>query len=392
MNRCLKIVLLFLVAFCLSFTANAQMSILCGLEEDSIEAVKQHYQNGDVSPEFKKLINSANRLVFGDSNPLTVTDKPQTPPSADKHDYISIAPYWFPDTTKIDSLPYIRRDGEHNPESDNYLDKKKLQLLCQRVAILGIAYYATGNTDYAKKANEMLKIWFVDSLTRMNPNLNYAQAILGRNDGRGAGVLEGRHFIELLDGVDILHQNGAMEDSLYMGLKMWFSDYLHWLRYSSNGKKELLERNNHGTWYIAQYVRIAQFIDKPQYAIQLLKNTKKRIAWQIQPSGKQPLELIRTKSLSYSCFNLIAYCYVINEADQLGVNLRTYHTPDGRSVRKAMDYLVPFLNEEKIWMGLQIEPLSPNDKKFLYWFWKIKQEPQVEAPASLPRDAETESK
>src|SRR5262245_17435085 len=47
------------------------------------------------------------------TKPISVTQKSALlPPTNDKHDYFSLSPYWWPDPSKPDGLPYIRRDGD----------------------------------------------------------------------------------------------------------------------------------------------------------------------------------------------------------------------------------------------------------------------------------------
>lgn len=295
------------------------------------------------------------------TNQISVTYKKQTPPSGDKHDYMSLAPYWWPDTTNADGLPYIRRDGQRNPEEKEYTDKAMLNKMSKELINLTNLYSTSKELHYIEKANQLLRAWFLDSATRMNPNLNYAQAIKGRNEGRGAGLIETRIFIPLLDAVEILREDSAFEKETYPELKQWFIYYLDWMQSSENGKKEKAAKNNHGTWYTAQYARIAIFIGHNDLALKELETLKKRIAWQIESDGKQPLELERTKSLSYSIFNLEAYYTCFSMSEKLGLYLWDYETSDGCSVNEAIDYIHPFIDDQINWPHKQITVLSKNE-------------------------------
>ena len=151
--------------------------------------------------------------------PVSVVDKTDFPPSGDKHDYMSIGPYWWPDSSKADGLPYIRKDGEVNPEVHHYLDKEHLPRLCEHVFNLSLAYYFSNNEEYAKHASKLIKVWFLDSATAMKPHLEFGQAIKGITNGRAEGIIEVRHFIYLLDGVQLLRTSESFKEGKEKKLK-----------------------------------------------------------------------------------------------------------------------------------------------------------------------------
>jgi len=139
--------------------------------------------------------------------PRSVMDKTDIPPSGSKHDYVSLAPYWWPDPAKPNGLPYIKKDGLINPEVKNFPDKEHMPKLCENVYLLGLAYYFSGNDKYAQKASEILSVWFIDTATRMNPNLNFAQMVKGINNGRGTGIIDTRHFNFAIDGIHLIESS-----------------------------------------------------------------------------------------------------------------------------------------------------------------------------------------
>ena len=183
---------------------SADDSPLILLNRKVLERVKHDIarQAPDLMPAFNALIKAADEYL--QEEPLSVMMKKQTAPSGSKHDYVSRAPYWWPDASKADGLPYIRKDGERNPELDDFTDHIYLSKLCNMVSKLALAYYLTDNEAYAQKAAVMLRTWFLDAETQMNPNLNYAQQIPGVTDGRGIGIIETPCIAEMLDYVNTL--------------------------------------------------------------------------------------------------------------------------------------------------------------------------------------------
>ncbi len=313
-----------------------------------------------VAPALKRLLRDAEKSLR--VHPLSVTQKDSVPPSGDKHDFMSLSPYWWPDPNKPDGRPYIRRDGEFNPEREAFPDEKNLDRMIAAVSTLALAHFFTGEGSYAAHATELLRVWFIDSATQMNPNLNYAQAIRGRTEGRGSGIIESHQFPILLDAIDLLAGGGGIAETDVKALRTWFSEYLTWLRESPNGRHERDAKNNHGSWYDVQIVRAALFVGERSLALKTLEESKqRRIASQIEPDGTQPMELARTKAEGYSTFNLQALTTLAAIGKRVGVDLWEYETADGRSIRKALDFMLPYYVGEKTWTYPQIAPIKTKD-------------------------------
>ncbi|MFZ4455959.1 MAG: alginate lyase family protein [Bacteroidales bacterium] len=293
----------------------------------------------------------ASRLIMKEANRQlsivisSVMDKELTPPSGDKHDYWSMGRYWWPDPQKKDGLPYIRRDGLVNKEIDK-LDRAPMSMMSKSVTVLSLAYYLTGNEDYAAKAVQNLRIWFVNSDTRMNPNMNFGQTILGRNEGRGRGegLIDSYAFVEMLDGLELLKESSRFKKSDQAAMKSWFSDYLQWMLTSPIANEEYEAKNNHGTAFDVQVVRYATYVGRTDVALRFINEfSNRRLFAQIEPDGSQPLELARTTALGYSIFNLthiLDMCVMAKGVT--GVDLFNKVSSDGRSVDKALAYLANF--------------------------------------------------
>ena len=295
------------------------------------------------------------------AGPFSVMEKKDTPPSGDKHDYMSLAPYWWPDPATPGGLPYIRRDGETNPEVRSISDHTNIFKLESAVHALALGYYLTGKEDYAVRATLLLRTWFLDPATRMNPNLNYAQAIRGINNGRGIGLIEMRDLPRILDAIALLSGSASLTPSDREGLHKWFSAYFDWLQNSPNGRDEAAAKNNHGSWYDQQLAGIALFLGDKDAARKVAEAAKeKRIAVQIKPDGSQPLELARTKSFSYSVFNLTALMRLAQEARLAGVDLWSYRADDGASLRAALEYLLPYAEGSKKWTYESLNGIEPD--------------------------------
>ena len=330
------------------------------LDAKHLAATRQRIQTGDKSfePALAALKRDADRAL--EFEQVSVMDKPTTPPSGDKHDYMSQAPYFWPDPKSSNGLPYIRRDGEHNPEIRKIPDHKNILEMPDAVETLALQYYFSGDEHYAAKATHLLRVWFLNSATRMNPNLEYAQAVPGVNTGRGTGLIESPNLTKVVDAVGLLAGSKAWTANDQRGLKQWFTDYLRWMLDSKPGRAEAAAKNNHGTYYDLQVISFALFLGNTNLATQVAQAAReKRIAVQIEPDGSQPLELARTRAWGYSVANLSGLVSLATISENVGVDLWNYQSADGRSLRKAIDFLLPFALREKQWSYQQLGGWSP---------------------------------
>lgn len=322
-----------------------------GWSAPNLVAARERLARGDPAlvPALKALRHEADGWLT--QTPRSVMDKPLVAASGDKHDYFSYGPYWWPDPTKTDGLPYIRRDGEVNPASRQGTDHGPLGRTISAIETLGLAYWFTHDERYAAQAARLARVWFLDRATRMTPNLQHAQAIPGRSDGRGIGLIEANRLGSVPDSLALLAGSPAWTENDRTALTRWLEAYYRWLTTSGNGSTESKERNNHGSWYDAQASHLALALGRPADAKAILeRGLKTRLGAQVEPDGAQPFELARTKSFNYSLFNLEALFACAQLADAVGLDWWHHATPDGRSLRAALAFLAPYLDPKKPWI------------------------------------------
>ncbi len=313
----------------------------------------------DLMPAYKVLLKDAK--VALDFGPVSVMEKKNVPPSGNKHDYMSLAPYHWPDPNKADGLPYIRKDGQTNPEVKEYKDKEYMPALCGHVNTLALAYYFSGDKMYAEHAAKLLRVWFLDTATRMNPNLNFAQAIKGVNTGRGAGLIDTRHFVKVIDAIGLLQGSKYWTANDQKGMQQWFTEFLSWMETSKNGIDEMKTKNNHGAWYDAQRLAMALYIGNNEAARKIVLNAADRLDKQMDDAGKFPEEMVRTISLHYTTFVMHAFFAIAQMSDKIGVDFWNLVTPGGKSLKKAFDVLHPYIAKQREWEGPQIKPFDFED-------------------------------
>jgi len=361
--------LVFLISISESNTQSNNIKLPFILQnEQKLVTYKQLYKNKNKNAvrEVDLLIAEANKALT--SGPFSVTfQKRKLPPGGDIHDYMSQAPYWWPDSSKPDGKPYIRKDGRINPERDLSKDRGQMVYMSSNARQLALAYYFTGNEQYVKKAADLLRVWFIDTATRMNPNLNFGQYIPGINDGRGIGIIETVGLTNIPDALAMMQQSKYLTANFVTGIKQWFNQYIEWLINSKNGKEERSQINNHGTYYDMQLADFALFIGDKALAQKVIKEqTIARIDQQLTVDGAQPLELVRTKSWGYSIMNLVGWCRLAVIADKISIDLWNTTTVDGKGIRRMFEWFTPYLLKEKTWKYEQIESFSYDNILTIY--------------------------
>ncbi|MGW1869347.1 alginate lyase family protein [Streptomyces mauvecolor] len=294
--------------------------------------------------------------------PWTVVDKPKPAPGGDPHDYLSQAPYWWPSQPKTADnpwgCPYVQKDGQRNPEVDSGTDRPGLGKVFNSVTSLSLAWYYTGRRQYAEHASAILRTWFLDPATRMNPNLNHGQFIPCRYDGRAIGIIDfSQQYSSVLDAVAILDTGApGWKAGDHASMLDWNKKFLDWEVNSAFGKEESAAQNNHGTFQDLQIASLALATGNKDLARRtVLGAEKRRIDPQIAADGSQPQELARTRSWHYSTFDLVAYTRLAAIGRQVGVDLWAYQGPHGQSLFGAVRYLLPAATGAAAWTHPELE-------------------------------------
>lgn len=324
-----------------------------------LQTVRARLQKGDAR--LKAVVSEVlRRAEKGLSVPcMSVTQNVRLPPSGDRHDYMSVATYWWPNPDTPDGLPYVRRDGEINPEFFGS-DVDRIRRLCEAVQYLGLASAVVDDTRFAEKAAELVRHWFLAPDTKMNPHLSYAQFVPGVVEGRSYGIIDFKPVRELLDVVGLL-PSSAWKASDQAALVEWMRAYLEWLTTSTFGRRESRQKNNHGTWFDAQALAVALFVEDFAVASSIVERAKGRIAQQITRAGEQPEELVRSRPLTYCMMNLQAFFDVATMAERCGVDLWNFESAEGSSLRRAADWLLPYVLGEKVYPIPDIVPEAPEN-------------------------------
>jgi hypothetical protein len=296
--------------------------------------------------ERRRVLAAADRYLG--QQPVTVTAASSPRSAGGRHDFFSEGDYWWPDPENPEG-PYIQRDGRTNPA--NFVAHRQAMVrLSLHVPALAAAWVLSGRRVYADHATRHLRAWFIDAATHMNPHLLYAQAIKGRVTGRGIGIIDTIHLVEVVRAAATLEQGGAVSKSLITGVREWFDQYLTWMTTHEYGITEREAKNNHATCWAMQVAEFARFTGRRDL-MELCRARFKAVlvTGQIAPDGSFPEELRRTKPFGYSLFNLDAFATVCQILSSDQDDLWTFETPDGRGVRRALAFMAPFIADKRRW-------------------------------------------
>ncbi|MGC2422667.1 MAG: alginate lyase family protein [Candidatus Acidiferrales bacterium] len=321
-----------------------------------------------------RILTAADRYLR--NQPVTITSFPSPRSAGGPHDYFSEADYFWPDP-KNPSGPYVNRDGMSNP--DNFTSHRHALIrLSVEVPALAAAWLLTRDQRYSSHAAKHLRAWFLDPLTMMNPNLQYAQAVHGVTTGRGTGIIDTIHLVEVVRSIPVIEQSAALSADESSQLKKWFSDYLVWMTTSKNGMDERDAKNNHATCWVMQVSEFAAFTgasDLTEFCRARFKEVI--VPGQIAADGSFPLGLRRTKPYGYCLFNLDAMSTVCQILSTPEDNLFSFALPDGRGFARAMAFMFPFIADKSSWP-------YPHDVEY-FEYWPIRQPSLLFAGIALSR-------
>ena len=341
-------------AICLIFAG-----ALCVVASADDRAVAMHFDIRAIDHD--REIKAADKII--NDEPITVTAAHSPRSAGGEHDFFSEGDYWWPDP-KDPNGPYIQKDGMTNP--DNFVEHRHAMIRFSiDVATLTSAYLITRDEKYATPALKHIRAWFIDEKTKMNPDLQYAQAIKGRFTGRGIGIIDTVHLIEVARSAQLLEKAGLLKGDDLQATKTWFADYLTWMTTSKNGQDEMNAGNNHGTCFAMQVAAFASFTGDNEKLEMVRKRFKEvLLPKQLADDGSFPQELRRTKPYGYSIFNADAMTTLAWIASTPQENLFEFTTPDGKNLRKAVEYIYPFIKDKSKW------PLKPD---VMFWeFWPVR--------------------
>jgi hypothetical protein len=324
------------------------ISVFSGSRAAHRNSRAEHQNAFDVGAwERNRVLKAANEYLG--QAPVTITAATSARSAGGPHDFFSEGDYWWPDPNNPTG-PYIQRDGMSNP--DNFVEHRRyLMRLSVQVPALAAAWKLTRDGRYAQQAARHLRAWFVDEQTRMNPNLQFAQAIHGIATGRGTGIIDTIHLVEVARAVEVMRRTGGLSATDTAAIKNWFAGYLVWLTTHPYGKQERDAKNNHGTCWVMQVAEFARLTGNKELTAYCSDRFKTvLVPNQIAADGSFPEELRRTKPYGYCLFNLeamTAVCQILSTPED---NLWRFQLADGRGVRLAMSHMFPFLKDKTRWL------------------------------------------
>jgi Alginate lyase len=338
----------------------APMTIVSDDEADPLRSAIARKEAWTLEAARRLRSDADRRMTLG---PWSVTSDRPAGVALDPHDYYSDAPYYWPNPDDP-SGPYVLRDGHLNPERFS-ANRNSLTQLCDTVFALGTAAYLFDDNRYAQRAARLIQTWFLNPKTRMNPNLEYAGAIRGLNDGRPSGILEGRVFIRAIQGMEFLARTGSWDTKDQEAVSKWFQEYLQWLTQSKYGLEEKASGNDQASWWTAQVAAVATFVGNDTIVKMAFSHYRERIfPRQIAPDGSAPREEARV-SPWYSVFNLEAFTLLCRIADVQGTDLWSVRGKNGSDLSSVIDYLKPNLSNPRVWSREQAADLDTDALYFL---------------------------
>ncbi|HKK62320.1 MAG TPA: alginate lyase family protein, partial [Bacteroidales bacterium] len=330
----------------LHFFAFALILMLTGCIQKSKHITDDALIETVLDQERERLLSMADEYM--DEKPHSVTDWICERSAGSPNDFYSEGDYWWPDPDNPGG-PYIRKDGYSNP--DMFTKHREAMIRMSKITgVMASVYILTGEDKYVEKAMDHLRVWFIDQSTRMNPNMLYSQAIMGRHTGRGIGIIDAIHLVEPALAIKSMENSDVISNEELNAMKSWFSEFLNWIYTHDYGKDEMVHPNNHGTCWALQAAAYAYLTDNDEMLSFAAKRYKAHLLPdQMAEDGSFPLELDRTKPYGYSIFNLDAMSSLVQVLSLSGNNLFSYETDDNRSLKTGVEFLFPYIRNKENW-------------------------------------------
>ncbi|MFI3332650.1 MAG: alginate lyase family protein [Rikenellaceae bacterium] len=355
------------------FVVAALAMVSCGSEEQEPKIISLYFDDellidakaavaaeDPAIMEYYTALKEQTDAAYLNMAPLSIVDdKIHVAPSRDPRDYISLSPYWWPDPEVEGGVPYVRNDGVRNPEVYEYHERRRGELFNVSIQSLATMYYLSGEEKYAEKAAEMIRYWFLDPVKGMNPNMTYAQYVPGMEKIRGTGIIDSRRFLTGLNAAQMIKGSEAWTAEDEFKLKRWAAAFAYWLENSINGLTEFKAENNHGLWYeVAHQISVMYSGDYDYLRKIIVDQQLPRFGRQVAEDGTLPHELERTLGLHYTTFALEAVNLSAIMGAKVGVDVWGHVAENGRSMKMAVDYAVPYYQEPETWPHMQINPFN----------------------------------
>ncbi|EPQ60850.1 chondroitin AC/alginate lyase [Gloeophyllum trabeum ATCC 11539] len=281
------------------------------------------------------------------------------PPNGNPHDYLSWAPYHWPDCNWCNAkqareeylrnawttCPYAVRDGKVNPDVLTLTGSKSMVHMSQSVLYNAISYVIQGGQSFSQQASSFLDTFFLEPATSINPNVNFGQLVRGPGPkgriGTFTGILDLRGMVKVVNAIAMLMyaKSPHWTDQKHAAMRNWMGQYRSWLETSSLGKEVASKPNNHASFYISQLAVTNIYVGDLQRAQGVLqKYFNSTFSDQIAISGEQPFEAVRTRPFHYRCFNLEAMITNAKLGDELGMNFWKAKSKYGATIQTAVDY------------------------------------------------------
>ncbi|QSB05068.1 alginate lyase family protein [Natronoglycomyces albus] len=349
------------------------------LDDHVLDAQRSLYRDGGDKLLSGVLDDIISRATADLTNPVySVTTKTTLAPSGDIHDYWHPAPYWWPNPDTADGLPYVNRDGIRVPgsilgeEGSEQYDRTSLQLMIEETWRAALAGYFTGEQKFFDRGARLLRGWFTDPATRMNPHLEYSQVRMGhkKNRGNSTGIIETKDFYFLLDAARLIERSGAFGETDRSEFRRWFVEYRRWLSEGDLGVRERSSLNNHATWYDVQLAGIDAYLDDVRGLLETFRRVHERVGQHFDPlDGRQPEELHRTVTQHYCHYNIQAWMTLADFSTRLGHNLWVYETPEGSGLGRGIAWILDRATKE--WPYEQVQPFDPERTRVLAHLAKV---------------------
>lgn len=272
--------------------------------------------------------------------------------------YISLSAYFWPDTTKQDGTPYVRK-SIINFDKYKYSDRKYIDDIIFNIKYLTLAYLLSQKEVYAIKSIEFINKFFIDNQTGMTPSLDYSGIKILSNSkfAKSGCIVDTNSFWVLGDLIEIISNSSQWDSQKSSDMMLWFKRFGDWFLHSKYGVKSKDKINNWLTSYYVQLLSYLHYSQQKEFCKQIFENNfEKILTTQIDAYGNQLNEQCRDYPIHYSNYNLHLLTRLALIGKKYDINIWSYQDFLGKgSIYRAMTNTAKYIQQNN-----QVSELKPN--------------------------------
>ena len=238
-------------------------------------------------------------------------------------------------------------------------NQEDFRSLVQNCTMLTLASYFSDDNSYADHAVSIIKEWFLDQNTKVNPSKVFTEAT--------HRLLKTTYVYTLFDSLRLLRKKGRFSEDEWHGLQRWFTQVMEAMDQSARAWRLGYTSKDHiGLYYDIQYSSIAAFINNSTQMYKTIQDSIARLYEHVAPDGTLHNEITKKSCESNQIFALAGWQTMDRMASKLGIDLWNQAIDDSDKYSRLCRTMVTTISYLSARPRLLCEGPEPSDER-IWW-------------------------